>query len=259
VKLAAALAVVAALLAPAPAGASLARTPVSLVASPARVTIAGSGRATVQVTNYGSRRVEIEVRRAGFALDLRGRPKIVRRARGGGAATAWLVVRPRRLVLRPGTKASLSIAARVPHRARPGDHLALVVLTTRPIRGARVAVRMRLGVMVIVRAPGRASRKLELRRLDVRRVGRTQMLELLVANRGNVTEILARKRLTIVLLRRDRVFARLQPPARQLLPRTKGLVQARYAGPVRGRVTAVVELSTETGGSAVRRTYHIRL
>jgi hypothetical protein len=118
---------------------------------------------------------------------------------------------------------------------------------------------MRLGVMVIVRAPGRTSRKLQLRRLHVRRVGRTRTLELLVANRGNVTEVLARKRVTIVLLRRDRVFARLQPPARQLLPRTKGLVQGRYAGRVRGRVTAVVELSSETGGSTVRRTYHIRL
>ena len=85
------------------------------------------------------------------------------------------------------------------------------------------------------------------------------MLELLVANRGDVTEVLARKRVTITLQRGDRSFARLQALARQLLPRTTGLVQARYAGRVRGRVTAIVELSDESGGGIVRRAYHLRL
>jgi hypothetical protein len=244
---------------PPPGGAPAARTPVSLVASPARVTLAGSGRATVTVTNSGSRRVEIEVRRAGFALDLRGRPRIVRRARGRGPATRWLTVRPRRLVIRPGAQAFLSITSRVPRRARPGDHNALVVLTTRPVRGARVAVRVRLGVMVVVRAPGGISRQLVLRWLRVRKAGHARMLELLVANRGDVTEVLARKRVTIILQREKRSFARLQSVPRQLLPRTKGLVQARYAGRVRGRVTAIVELSDESGGGIVRRTYRLRL
>jgi hypothetical protein len=247
------------LLAPAVAGASAARSPVSLVAAPARVTIAGSGRATVEVTNSGSRRVEIEVQRAGFALDLRGRPKIVRRVRTRGVATSWLAVRPRRLVLRPGTKGSLTIVSRVPRRARPGDHSALVLLTTHPIRGARVAVRMRLGVVVVVRAPGRVSRHLELRRLRVRRVGRRRVLELVVANRGNVTEVLPSRCLTVTLRRRQSIFARLQPASRQLLPRTTGIVQVRYSGRVRGRITALVELSSEPGGGAVRRTYHLRL
>jgi hypothetical protein len=103
------------------------------------------------------------------------------------------------------------------------------------------------------------SRRLELRRLRVRRVGKSRLLELLVANRGNVTEVLARRRLTIILKRHERIFARLQTVARQLLPRTKGLVQARYTGRVRGRVTAVVELAPDSGGDVVRRTYSLRL
>jgi len=251
------LLVVLLLLAPASAGASTARAPVSVAATPARVTIAGSGRATVQVTNSGSRRVEIEVRRAGFALGLRGRPKIVRRGRI--ATVSWLTVRPRRLVLPPGTKRSLTIASSVPRRARPGDHNALVLLTTRPIRGASVAVRMRLGVVVVVRAPGRASRKLELGRLRVRRVGRRRMLELLVANRGDVTEVLQHERVTLILRRRQQIVARLHPAARELLPKTTGLVQVRYTGRVRGPVTALVELSSESGGGVVRRAFHIRL
>jgi hypothetical protein len=118
---------------------------------------------------------------------------------------------------------------------------------------------MRLGVMVVVRAPGRLTRRLDLRRLHVRRVGNNRLLELLVANRGNVTEVLARKRVTIILSRGQRIFARLQPLARQLLPRTKGLVQARYTGRVRGRVMAIVELASDSGSDVVRRTYALKL
>jgi hypothetical protein len=259
VRLAAASFVLSLVLAPATAGASTARTPISLVASPARVTITGSGRATVEVTNSGSRRVELNVRRAGFALDLRGRPRIVRSTGLARAATSWLTVRPRRLAIPPGKRASLTISSSVPRRARPGDHNALVLLTTRPLRGARVAVRMRLGVVIVVRAPGRIARQLELRRLRVHRTGKRRRLELLVTNRGNVTEVLERKRMTIVLRRGRRIVARLQPAARQLLPQTSGLVFARYAGRLRGRVSAVVELSSEPGGPVVRREFHIRL
>src|SRR5205823_509086 len=145
----------------------------------------------------------------------------------------------------------------VPRRARPGDHDALVLLTSRPIRGARVAVRMRLGIVVIVRAPGRTSRRLELHRLRVRRVGATRRLELLVANRGNVTEMLQRERLIMVLRRERQIVARLEPTARELLPQTSGIVQARYAGRVRGRVTAQVELSYGPGREEVRRAFQI--
>ena len=247
------------LLASARAGASSGRAPVSVAATPARVTIVGSGRTTIQVTNSGSRRVEIEVRRAGFALDLRGRPKIVRRGRIGRAAVSWLTVRPRRLVLPPGTKRPLTIASSVPRRARPGDHNALVLLTTRPIRGARVAVRMRLGIVVVVRAAGRTSRRLELRKLRVRRLGSRRMLDLLVANLGNVTEVLEHERVTVILRRGDQIVAKLHPPARELLPQTTGLVQARYTGRVRGPVTALVQLSSESGGGTLRRAFHIRL
>jgi hypothetical protein len=246
-------------LAPAIVGAGTSRHPVSLVASPARVTLVGSGRATIHVTNSGGRRVDIDMRRAAFALDLRGRPRIVPRQRIGGAAGSWLTVRPRRLALTPGRSASLAISSTVPPRARPGDHNALVLLTSRPIRGTRVAVRMRLGISVVIRAPGRISRRLELRRLRVRRAGSTRVLELLVANRGNVTEMLQRERLTVTLRRGPRMLATPQAVARELLPRTSGIVQARYMGRARGRVTAYVELSSGPGRGVVRRTFHIRL
>jgi hypothetical protein len=245
-------------LALASAGARAARPPVALTASPSHVTMAGSARAIVRVTNSGTSRVVVDVTRAGFALDLRGRPRIVRRG-DGRSATRWLVLRPRHLVLRPGGSASLVVASKVPSRAEPGDHDALVLLTTHPRPGSRIAVRMRLGIVVVVRAPGRVVRRLALRGLRVVRHGRARLLELVVANRGNVTESLERTRPIVTLTRGGRRLATLVAARRAFRPGTSGILQFRYHGVRRGWVTARAVIPAEPGRGAVRRTFRIRL
>ena len=245
------------LLVPAAAGTSTARPAIALTASPARVTLLGSGQATIQLRNTGSRPVVVDVARAGFSLDLRGSPRIVPRGRAS-AADSWLTVRPGLLTLAAGARTSLALTARVPRRAEPGDHDALVLLTTRPRQAAGVAVRMRIGVLVVVRAPGKIVRRLELGRLAARRAGRARTLELLVVNRGNVTETLSRSLVALTLRRRARVQARIRPYTRQLRPGTAGIVQFPYFGRLRGRVTAEATVTLERG-SVIRRTYRIRL
>ena len=244
-------------LASASAGASASRPVLALTAAPARVALAGSGIETVRVMNPGLAPVSVDVARAGFSLDRRGRPKIARRG-GLRAATGWLAVRPRRFVLRPGATRLLTVRSRVPRRAEPGDHDALVLLTTRRRRSAAVTVRMRIGVVVVVRAPGRVIRRLALRRMHVRRGRRVRVVELVVANRGNVTETLERGRIRVEL-RHGRFRARLRSEPRELRPRTSGVVQLRYGGRLRGRVTARVWIVGPTGTSQVARTFRIRL
>ena len=244
-------------LVPAAAGTSSTRSPVALTASPSRVMLAGTGRATIHIANAGSRPIAVDAQRAGFALDLRGRPRIVARS-GPRAATSWLTVRPRRLVLRPGASASLTVAATLPPRVEPGDHDALVLLTTRPQRAAGVAVRMRIGIVVVVRAPGRIVRRLELRRLRVLRAGRGRTLELLVVNHGNVTERLGRGRIVIRLVHRGRSVAMLRHSSRQLLPRTRGVALFPYRGRVRGWVTARASVSWGSG-RVQHRAFRLRL
>ena len=247
-----------ALAVPASTGAAASRPSVALTASPAHVTIAGGDAAFVRVSNAGSRRVVVDVRRAGFALDLRGRPMIVSRPRSV-AANSWLWVRPRKVVVRPGSATSLTLSARVPHRAEPGDHPALLLLTTRPRPHAGVAVRMRLGVVVDVRAPGRIVRRLALRDLRARGHGRTRVLELLVVNRGNVTEELGPHRVLVTLRRHGRVLARLEGQPRALLPRSRGLVFFRYRGHSTGVVSALAVLASDDGGASVYRSFRLRL
>jgi hypothetical protein len=244
-------------LVPASAGTSTTRPTIALTASPAHVSLLGSGRAMVHVADSGSSPVVVDVERAGFALDLRGRPRIL--PRGGSRTASWLTVRPRRFALRPGGSAPITISSRLPARVEPGDHPELVLLTTRPTRHAGVAVRMRLGVVVDVRAPGRVVRQLVLRALHVRQAPRLRILELLVANRGNVTESFGRGRLTVTLQRQGRVLARLNGEARELLPRTRGIVELRYRGPVRGRVIALARIAYEGGAGVAIRSFRLRL
>lgn len=240
------------------AGASGARPPVALVAVPAHVDLAGRDAATVRVTNTGANHVVVDIRRAGFSLDLRGRPRIVGSGGARRSAASWLGFRPRSLALAPGATASVTIESRVPARAEPGDHDALVLLTTRPRIQSGVAVRIRMGVVVVVRARGAVVRRLELGRLRVVRGGRARVLELEVVNRGNVTEPFARRTAVVSLFRSGRRVATLTAVPRTLRPRTRGLLQFRGAARLTGPFRATARVTTGSG-SVLRRSYRVRL
>jgi hypothetical protein len=245
-------------LVPASAGTSATRPPVALTAAPAHLVLSGGTRIAVQVTNSGTKRVVVDVARAGFALDLRGRPRIVR-GRSARSAAPWLMLRPGRLDLAPRSSASLMVSARLPRRPEPGDHDALVLLSTRPLSNARLAVRVRLGLVVVVRAPGKVVRRLELRGLRVTRRGRARALDLVVVNRGNVTESLERARAVLSRARTGRRVATLVAGSRDVRPRTRGIVEFRLRGNVRGVMTARVVVPAQPGRNVLRRTYRIRL
>jgi hypothetical protein len=247
-------------LAPASAGASAvaSRDPVAISAVPAQVSLDGSGSATVRVRNSGTRRVAVDVAPAGFALDLRGRPHVVG-GRGGRSAVDWLTLRPTHFALGPRAMASLAVSARVPEHAEPGDHDALVLLTTRPLVGARVAVRLRLGVVVVVRAPGAIVRRLELRRLRVVRRRGTRALELAVVNAGNVTEQLRHVRAVVRRPPDGPAVATAAASPRALRPSTRGLLEFGLRTRARGRFTARVVVPGERGRATIRRTFRVRL
>jgi hypothetical protein len=236
----------------------VARPPVALSAAPAHLALDGSARATVRVTNSGTNAVDVVVSRAGFALNLRGRP-VIARSDGARSAARWLTVRPGRFQLTPRGSVTLALDTKLPRRAEPGDHDALVLLSTRPLRKARVAVRLRMGVVVVVRAPGKVVRLLQLRGLRVARRGRVRSLELVVANRGNVTESVMRARAALFRARSGRRVATLVSVSRELRPRTNGTVEFRFRGHPRGRMTARIVIPAEAGRSILRRTYRIRL
>jgi hypothetical protein len=195
---------------------------VALSVAPSRVVLVASQPQTLTVTNRGAHATVVDVARARFALGLRGRARIL--ARG-----APLVVRPRRLAVAAHGTATLVITSALPRGASPGDHPGLVLLTTQPQRTA-VGVRLRVGVVVLVRGPGRIVHGLVAQRLRVR-AGR---LELWVRNTGNVAEDCAGLR----------VRPALKVVSRTLLPGARGV--CRLIGPARRHGILVVRVLSRT-------------
>jgi hypothetical protein len=231
-----------------------AHPPISLIASPARVVLAGRAHEIVAVRNSGRTRVVVEIGRSGYSLDLRGRPRIVAAQR-----PALLVrVRPARVALAPGQTAKLDVAAALPRHPEPGDHDSLLLLTTRPVRAAAIAVRMRLGVVVVVRVPGRIVHRLQLLRVLARATRAGWTIDLLLANRGNVTERVTGACVRMELRRGGRLVTTLRPLARDLLPRTRGIVEFRYGGRLHGALTAVVAPLRARCGVLAPRAFPLR-
>jgi hypothetical protein len=220
------------LLAPAPVGAGGAPPVVSLSATPSRLLVDARATTRVEVANAGRSAIRVTAAPDGLALDLRGRPTL-RRA----TPARWLHVAPRELSLLPGRSSTLTVRSSAPTTAKPGDHHAVLLLTTRPLARGGVNVRMRVGVRVVIRVPGAVVRRLRIERLRVLRVRR---LEVTLANAGNVTEELARGRLRVELHRAGRLLARLHAPRRELLPHARAVVSFGYPRRVRGVVSAVV-------------------
>jgi len=243
-------------LVPASAGAGAGPPPVALNATPARVLLVGSAHATVRVRNSGTKRVAVDVSRAGFALGLRGRPRIVWNG-GVRSAAGWLKVQPTHLTIGPRSTASVVVAAKLPRGAEPGDHDALVLLATRPVASGRVGVRLRLGLVVVVRAPGPIVRRLGMSAPRVARRRPATMLELMVANHGNVTESL--RGVHSVLSKDHHQVAAASTASRDLRPRTRGILTFRYRRPLHGRMTVNVVIPGDGGRKRLQRTYRIRL
>ena len=102
-------------LSPAAAGAGESPEALGLTAAPARLAFHGSGLAAVRLRNPGRKAVAVTVSSPGFALDLPGRPHIVKR-RGPGSAAGSLRLRPVRVRLAPHAAAKLIVSVRLPRR-----------------------------------------------------------------------------------------------------------------------------------------------
>jgi hypothetical protein len=222
--------------APSAEGAGAARSRVALSVSPAQLALTVPGSRRIRVRNEGVERVIVDVTRR-----------------------TWLRTVPARLTLRSGESATLTLGLTRPPHTEPGDHRALVLLTTRALRAGRVNLQVRLGVRVKLHVPGRIVRQLTLGRLRVERARGARFMFVSVANRGNVTVPL-RGHVTASLLRRGLQPAPLRPRARRaLLPGAHAVLALHYSGRVRGPVTVVVRVRLGAGGRTVERRYRARL
>jgi hypothetical protein len=108
----------------------------TLAASPGRVRLEGASSRRIVVSDRGAA-VSVTAAASRFP-------------RATSSAARWLTVRPRHFLLRPRAPVALAVSARPPAHARPGSYDALVLLTAVLPRAHGVAVRLRLGVHVVV-------------------------------------------------------------------------------------------------------------
>lgn len=216
---------------------------VALAVSPARTVVRAPASRTVRLSNLSNEPLAVDV--AWTSLGRRIAP------------SGWLYVGPRHLALPTGARALLTV--RAGPGASPGDHNLLVLVTGRPVQRSRIAVQLRVGVRVRVRAPGRLVHRLALSGLQAHRSKRKRALLVSITNRGNVTEQL-RGHLSVTLLARGRAFSRLRfVRAREVYPGTRAVVALPYSGSVRGTVTAVVRVHVGGHVRALERRYRLLL
>jgi hypothetical protein len=210
---------------------------VALSVSPAQVALVAPASRALELRNTGAERLVVDV----TGKSVRGR-----------RSTGWLTLRPAHVALAAGATARLLLRAGT-SRSEPGDHEVLLLVAARPARAGGVAVRVRLGVRVRVRMPGRIVRHLAVNGLRVRRHRGGHELLVSLTNLGNVAEQL-RGQLAVTLLRNGRVVSLLRPRRpRELWPRTRAVVALHYGGRVQGLVTAVVKVR------GMERRYRLRL
>ena len=222
-----------------------------LSVSPAPLTVLPRHEDTLSVANRGEQPVNLQLTVGDYTLGPDGRPLFGPGVNSRRSARTWLRLDPRQLRLEAGQRVNVQVSAVPPRSATPGDHNAIVLVTTgAQAAPGRFAVRHRIGVGVLVRVPGPIMRRLAIGRLIIRRSGKRDVLRLNIRNLGNINERLATGQVSVQLRRGGRVLATFRPRPRSLLPGTAGDVIAARAGHRRGRYTAVIRLRFASAAQA---------
>ena len=221
-----------------------------LSVSPSHVELTPGTHRVISIDTGSSDRASIDVHVVGLTLDPQGRPRLERR---GGAPLLRLSAS--RLRAARG-RAQLTITARPAAHAAVGDHAAVVLFDATTPGTSSVLVRLRVGLVVSVRVPGKVVHRLVLQ-AGASVLRKPRVIEVDVANRGNVTEHVDASRLTLVVVRAGRTVAVLRAARRDFLPHSRGFVLFSYSQRLRGAFVARVGLR-QSKDLQVRR-YRLRL
>jgi P pilus assembly chaperone PapD len=207
----------------------------AISASPFSLHLQGAATGAIHVTNPGSQTVAVVVSTGDLAVSAAGAVSVDPKRKPQRSARSWLSVAPGRLELAPGSSADVTVVAHPPGGAAPGDHYALVLLTSVPPHGVQVGVSTRIGVSVVDTVAGGNSAPPSIHAPKVIAKGKKRMLRLQIANRGDVLQRFARGQISVEVKRGARRVARLVGPGRVLLPHSTGLITLPYPKKLHGR------------------------
>lgn len=213
----------------------------ALSVSPARATIHASSSVSLRVANPSATGVFVTVTRTGLTLRAGGRPALdaARMPRAG-----WLYVSATRFRLDAHRLRVVRVRAGELADARPGDHAAVLLFSATPVRRGGVAVALRIGVVLTLRAPGHVRRRLTLRAVALS--GRH--VRVTVCNDGDVDESLGRGAVRVTT-KWSQGAARARSSPQRILAHTTGVLVLALPRRARGRMTITARL-----GAAQART-----
>jgi P pilus assembly chaperone PapD len=245
--------ITAAALAAAASTAGAAGPPLAISASPFSLKLQGAATGSIHVVNPGSKAVTVDVSTGDLAVAQTGKVTVDPKEKPPLSARAWLTVAPGKLTLAPGAGADVTVNVHPPRDATPGDHYALVLLTTVPPNNVQIGVRTQIGVSVVDTIAGAVPKPVRIEAASVVTVGKKHALQLRVVNPSAFLEHLVRGAVTADIRRGARRVAHLVAAPRVLLPRSTAQIELPYPAKLRGRFS----VTTEVKGA--RRTFMLSL
>lgn len=236
----------------------------SLSVNPSTLQMHAGEARQVTVTNIGGAATNLRATVGDYDMTPAGTVILNPRTAPPASAARWVTITPSTLALAPGQSAVLDVQSTAPTTAPPGDHEALILLSGSPVRpnGGTVQVDVRLGIGTLINVPGDLHRHLVLTRMRERGHGATRSLQIGLTNLGNVNEVIGRGQAKVTFRQGRRVFTRVLPGRRSILPGGRATVTIRCPGTLMHSARAVLTirpsapsmLSTASLPSVLRRT-----
>ncbi|MFZ4755880.1 MAG: hypothetical protein ACOYL4_07710 [Miltoncostaeaceae bacterium] len=217
---------------------------ISLSVNPSTLQMRAGEARQVTVTNIGGAAANLRATVGDYGMTPGGTVILNPRTAPPASAARWVTVTPSTLALVPGQSAVLDVQSTAPSTARPGDHEALILLSGSPVRPGRgtVQVDVRLGIGMLINVPGDLRRDLVLTRVRERGHGATRTLQIGLTNRGNVNEVIGRGQAKVTFRQGRRVFTRVLPGRRTILPGARATVTIRCPGTLVRSTRAVLSI-----------------
>lgn len=216
---------------------------ITVSVTPTNLVILAGQSGDLTLTNPDQAAATYDLRIGNYEIRPDGSVRIDPKEPPSRSARDWLKVSPTTVQLAAGASTTLHITSRRVSTAAPGDHHALVLISSRPeATPSGVAVRARVGIGVIVRVPGDIIRKVIAARPYVVTSAGSRSVRVKLTNRGNVNERFLTGQIRMQVLQGHRVIARLRARPQSILPGTSGVISLPYRGRVHGLLRVVVSI-----------------
>ena len=211
---------------------------ISVSVAPSHLVIPAGQTQDLTISNPGSDPVTFDLSTGNYVLSANGQVQIDPKQPPARSAKDWIRLSPSTVTIDGQQSATIHVATKRVSSAAPGDHQALVFITSRATSTpGSVGVQTRLGIGVVVRVPGTLIRRLRVNKPTVATRGGVRVLQVRITNAGNINERFEKGQVRVTL-RTGAAKTVLIAKPQNVLPGTYGIFSLPYRGKLTGTVKA---------------------